>query len=146
MALPDDYSILGVLPEAEDCAIVAAYRALARRQHPDTWTGDPGESHRRMSEINEAYGVLGDAGFRADYDRKRDKTRSGDYEAGEWSEREEAFSAALRNLEDRWSVAVGIFPDLADTRRALSKTSATLAFGFVTTLLEHQATSTTPRV
>ena len=31
----DYYSILGVMPDAQDIVIKAAYRALAQRYHPD---------------------------------------------------------------------------------------------------------------
>jgi hypothetical protein len=47
-----------------------------------------------------------------------------------------AFDAALRELEERWSVAVGIFPDLKETRASLAKISSSLAFTFVTVLLD----------
>ena len=67
----DHYSTLGVLPDAEDIVITAAFRALAQRYHPDRWKGDSAEAHRRMSEINAAYQVLGDKKRRADYDTSR---------------------------------------------------------------------------
>jgi hypothetical protein len=43
----------------------AAYRRAARDHHPDA-----GGSARRMSEVNAAWYVLGDAGRRAAYDRQ----------------------------------------------------------------------------
>jgi DnaJ-class molecular chaperone len=33
---PTFYSVLGVAPNAEDCIIRAAYRALCQQHHPDT--------------------------------------------------------------------------------------------------------------
>ncbi len=36
---PDPYKILQVDPEAEDEVIVAAYRRLARKYHPDVAAG-----------------------------------------------------------------------------------------------------------
>lgn len=54
----DYYAVLGVLPNAEDVVVRAAYRALAQRYHPDRFTGSENEANRRMSEINEAYQVL----------------------------------------------------------------------------------------
>ena len=56
----DYYRILGVLDDAEDIIIRAAYKALAQRYHPDKWLGSPEEANRRMAEINEAYSVLSD--------------------------------------------------------------------------------------
>ena len=39
--LPDHYATLGVLPDAEDIVVRAAYRALAQRYHPDRCAADP---------------------------------------------------------------------------------------------------------
>jgi curved DNA-binding protein CbpA len=35
MSSPDHYSVIGVLPTADDVVIRAAYRALAQRYHSD---------------------------------------------------------------------------------------------------------------
>lgn len=69
----DYYRVLGVLDDAEDIVIKAAYKALAQRYHPDKWVGDKTEANRRMTEINEAYGVLSDPVKRKAYDSARDK-------------------------------------------------------------------------
>jgi curved DNA-binding protein CbpA len=52
----DPYAILGVAPGAGDREIAAAYRAQAKRWHPDRGGGE--EAARRMAEINAAYDVL----------------------------------------------------------------------------------------
>lgn len=62
-----------------------AYRALARRLHPDR-LGDASRAERalaerRMREINEAWRVLGDAARRRDYDRSRLRTSTADRRA-----------------------------------------------------------------
>lgn len=60
------YAILGVKPAAPAEAIVAAFRAAARRFHPDVpGTGDAEAFMRARA----AYDVLGDAERRAAYDR-----------------------------------------------------------------------------
>ena len=56
--MKDYYRILGVLDDAEDIIIRAAYKALAQRYHPDKWRGDSTEANKRMSDINEAYAIL----------------------------------------------------------------------------------------
>jgi len=66
---PDPYKILQVDPEAEDEVIVAAYRRLARKYHPDTATGV--EAVGRMEAINAAWEVLGHPKTRAAHDRQR---------------------------------------------------------------------------
>ena len=38
--MKDYYRTLGVLDDAEDIIIRAAYKALAQRYHPDKWKGD----------------------------------------------------------------------------------------------------------
>jgi DnaJ-class molecular chaperone len=46
------YKILGVLDDAEEVVIRAAYKALAQRYHPDKWQGSPEEAHKKMSDIS----------------------------------------------------------------------------------------------
>ena len=59
----DLYAALQVHRGADRDAIRSAYRAMARRHHPD-FGGDP----KRMAAINTAWAVLGDAARRAAYD------------------------------------------------------------------------------
>jgi curved DNA-binding protein CbpA len=59
----DLYEVLQVRQSAEPEVIRAAYRALARKHHPD-FGGKP----ERMAAINEAWAVLGNATRRAAYD------------------------------------------------------------------------------
>ena len=61
--MKDPYEILQVHRKAEPEVIRAAYRALARKYHPD-FGGDPA----RMVEIGEAFATLGDADRRAAHD------------------------------------------------------------------------------
>lgn len=69
------YETLGVRPEATAAEIRDAYRALARRHHPDREPADA----RAMADINEAYRVLGEPSRRAVYDASR---RTGSAVAG----------------------------------------------------------------
>ena len=62
-AVIDLYEVLQVDRRAEPEVVRAAYRALARKNHPD-FGGDV----RRMASINEAWAVLGDPARRAAYD------------------------------------------------------------------------------
>ncbi len=66
---PDWYQILGVSAQAEPEDIRAAYRALARRFHPDV-NSNPGVGSQ-FREIVSAYGVLNDVLERQKYDIKR---------------------------------------------------------------------------
>jgi curved DNA-binding protein CbpA len=59
------YGVLGVDPSADTATIRHAYRALARRHHPD-FGGDT----RYMARINDAWHVISHPERRADYDRQ----------------------------------------------------------------------------
>jgi DnaJ-class molecular chaperone len=73
----DYYRILEVTSEATDKDIKAAYRRLAKKYHPDVIKDDP-DGNKKMYEIQEAYGVLGDEEKRKQYDAARigDRERS----------------------------------------------------------------------
>jgi curved DNA-binding protein CbpA len=61
--MPDFYEVLQVGRRAEHVVIRAAYRALARKYHPDF-----GGDQARMIALNEAWRVLGDHIRRTAYD------------------------------------------------------------------------------
>ncbi len=63
----DYYAILHVHPSAEREVIVAAYRALAKKYHPDIHA-DKELADRRIKELNEAYQVLSEPEQRRKYD------------------------------------------------------------------------------
>src|SRR5438477_13207210 len=68
MVEQDYYELLGVPRGADDAAIKAAYRRLAKEHHPDRHNGcSDKETH--FKAINEAYDVLKDSQKRAAYDR-----------------------------------------------------------------------------
>jgi len=66
--LRDHYAALGVAPDADHDVIKAAFRALAKKYHPDT-AADPLAAKARFREINEAHSVLSNPEARAEYDR-----------------------------------------------------------------------------
>ena len=68
MAKRDYYEVLGVDKNADDATIKKAYRALAKKNHPDVNPGDK-EAEERFKEINEAYQVLSNPQKRAQYDQ-----------------------------------------------------------------------------
>lgn len=67
--MPDLYQVLGLSPRASEEDVKAAYRALAKRAHPDVNAGNA-TAEVRTKEINRAYETLRNAETRAAYDTK----------------------------------------------------------------------------
>lgn len=74
--MKDYYAILGIPGDADGEHIKKAYRALAKRFHPDV-VKDNKEKQRRMYDIQEAYQCLGNAESREKYDRARRQEHDG---------------------------------------------------------------------
>jgi curved DNA-binding protein CbpA len=70
----DYYAVLRLEPSATSDEIHRAYRALARRHHPDR-NEAPGAASA-MATINEAYSVLGEPARRIKYDQMRARSRT----------------------------------------------------------------------
>ncbi len=64
----DYYEVLGVDRSADDAALKKAYRALAKKYHPDMNPGDA-EAEKKFKEASEAYAVLSDPEKRRQYDQ-----------------------------------------------------------------------------
>ena len=64
----DYYEVLGVDKNADDAALKKAYRALAKKYHPDMHPGDA-EAEKKFKEASEAYAVLSDPDKRRQYDQ-----------------------------------------------------------------------------
>jgi len=75
MDYKDYYKILGVPKTATDKEIKAAYRKLARENHPDVNAGDKG-AEDKFKDIGEAYDVLSDADKRSKYDMYGDQWKA----------------------------------------------------------------------
>jgi len=66
--MKDPYQTLGVARGANAAELKRAYRKLAKKLHPDVNPGDA-KIEQRFKEVSQAYGILGDAKKRAQFDR-----------------------------------------------------------------------------
>src|SRR5215469_7948914 len=65
--MKDPYEVLGIAKTASEAEIKKAFRALAKKHHPDKHAGDAA-AQKRFQEISGAYDILGDKEKRAQYD------------------------------------------------------------------------------
>lgn len=58
--MKNPYEVLGVSPTATDDEVKSAYRALAKKYHPDNYADSPlsDVAEQKMKEINEAYDTI----------------------------------------------------------------------------------------
>ena len=77
--IDDPYSVLGLTPDASDEEVKRAYRALAKKYHPDM---NPGDQHaaEMMNRINAAYDQIKNP-------QPRINTQQRSYQADRWSPR-----------------------------------------------------------
>ena len=64
------YEVLNVKKNATDKEIKNAYRALAKKYHPDTYDGNKNVAEEKMKQINEAYDVLSNKELKEQYDEQ----------------------------------------------------------------------------
>jgi curved DNA-binding protein CbpA len=134
--MKDYYRTLGLIDDAEDIVIRAAYKALAQRYHPDKWKGDPKESNRRMSDINEAYDVLSDSLRRQKYDEEyfANHPKNQAEEEQEYPEYEDIPNEDIEG----WSIAESFFPEIKNFYEELKEFSPLVANTFRSHLLANQ--------
>ena len=128
----DYYAALGILPDAADVVVRAAFRALAQRYHPDRC--DARESaHARMCELNEAYAVLSDPAQRRAYDDARAAAPPPRCAFAEVDDEPAAYDGPF----DRdWRVATQYCGELAVLEERLRRFSWRLACAYRACLLE----------
>jgi curved DNA-binding protein CbpA len=130
------YQVLGVLEDAEQVVIRAAYRALSQKYHPDKVQNEMAPGSPRMADINRAYDTLSDPAKRAEYDAylssiggKNDTSQLND--DAEDGVDDQSFDKA-------WEIAKEFYPKIESEYNRLRKTNKKLAFAFKAILLDHK--------
>lgn len=108
--IPDHYAALGIDPTADQEVITAAYRALAKKFHPDTGTVGGTASAERFDQIQQAYEVLRTPESRHAYDLELLAATEAELQAHIASKRR----VAVREREREAERAAA--PDLGDIR------------------------------
>ena len=103
----DPYQVLGISPDASDEEIKKAYRALAKKYHPDANPDDPAAAEK-MQQINAAYDRIKNpekyrqttGGYRDPYGSQRSESSGGtEYQAAANFIRFGCFREALNVLQ-----------------------------------------------
>ena len=129
----DYYATLGCAQNADQSVIQAAYRALAKKYHPDANQGSE-ESKAKFQEIQEAYEVLSDPTKRAYYDSMRAGKGGREYAPGE--EYTEDSNATDAELQKRWEVVKEYYADVDEMALQLGKLSPNLKLIFQIVMLD----------
>ncbi len=106
----DPYRVLGVSREATSGQIARAYRAQAKRFHPDLHGAD---ADRKMRDLNRSFHILSDAARRRDWDARHPVLTT----ANHWAGAPRPMSRAAPTAAGTWSPWQAPGPAPADTGR-----------------------------
>lgn len=121
------YDILEISESASAEVIQSAYRALAKKYHPDTYKGDPLYADSRMQAINEAYETLSNSAKRSLYDAqlKSDYQHKSDTESAKESNSQSTDEQSL-NVSEKPTHSAG-----QKTKKGCLSGCLSNLFGFV---------------
>lgn len=144
----DYYSILGLLQNAEQAVIKAAYKAMLTIHHPDKHLDNKAFAHEKTLEIMEAYKVLSNVDMRSQYDKDRlrkveenqSTSEEGDAEDSENTDdidtNYDEHESVYHTLDEDWDLVVKYYSDIDILERKLKILSPLLAFNFRLHILE----------
>lgn len=119
--MKDYYKILQVAPDASPEVIQMAYKALAKKYHPDLNPGQEEAAQEKMKDVNEAYEILSDKDKRWQYDQiyyRQEKTeQKTSYSAPEPPKGAQTHSAQSRGEQ---TCAVPVDPTPEDKEKTSS--------------------------
>ena len=94
------YQVLQVSQNATPDQIRKAYRALARKYHPDANPNNKA-AEEKFKEINDAYVILGDETKKAEYDRKASQEQRAGNTGSYGNKKQEKPKQPQRTTSDR---------------------------------------------
>ena len=130
------YQVLGVLEDAEQVVIRAAYRALSQKYHPDKVQNEMASGSPRMADINRAYDTLSDPAKRAEYDAYLSSIGGKDDTSQLNDDAEDGIDD--HSFDEAWEIAKEFYPKIESEYNRLKKTNKKLAFAFKAILLDHK--------
>lgn len=99
------YEILGVNRDATIKEIKKAYKALAKKWHPDLNRDNIKVAEEKMKEINVAYSTLSDEVARIDYNKKLDAESKTSAKTGSTTQRQSGQSQSTSQHQSQSSAA-----------------------------------------
>ena len=130
-ASKDYFAVLGLSPHADPDVVKAAYRALAKKYHPDRQPDGETAVRDKFHELQEAYELLRDEQQRRHYISLRERAEQRHKEAAAHHAR----PVMLLRLDDRWEHLVREFPDTARDHARFCMISPRLGQQFKLTIL-----------
>lgn len=131
----DYYDVLGVAPDADPEVVRAAYRALAKKYHPDSRLEGKAEAEKKLREVNQAYEVLSSPVDREKYDRQR-SARHQNSDLGDSNRVEETLHT---KDESHWRIIEQRHPEIQFKYKQLLKISRPLAEAFRSRIIRERA-------
>lgn len=104
----DYFAVLGVSPEADPTVVKAAYRALAKKYHPDRHPNADEHVTLKFHELQEAYDLINDEHRLKTYLRLRSRAQ---HKKADFYARQHRPSVHLQ-LDDRWDHLIREYPKL----------------------------------
>lgn len=129
--MKDYYAILGISVKAEEEVIIAAYKALVKKYHPDVYKGSKKEADARIRDINEAYETLSNKTKKEKYDKDFFQNDN----AGNFEDFEKSDFKEQNIYDDDWNTLIEVFPEAEILRQELTKISSKIGLIFQVTLL-----------
>jgi len=130
------YQVLGVLEDAEQVVIRAAYKALSQKYHPDKALNEKAPDSPRMADINRAYDTLSDPAKRAEYDAYLSSIGGNNDTSQLNDDAEDGIDD--QSFDEAWEIAKEFYPKIESEYNQLRKTNKKLAFAFKSILLDHK--------